>query len=96
MSLRRVSNGISESAPVSPTPTAISLSNAHLRPDSIRVVICIISMLEFARLNRRKAAQCAREGITGENTSEFVDMGDASPLYRFVETVRSDTKGVCS
>lgn len=45
-------------------------------------------MLEFARLNRRKAAQCAREGITDKNTSEFVDMGDASPLYRFVQTVR--------
>lgn len=53
-------------------------------------------MLEFARLNRRKAEQCAREGITDENASEFVDMGDSSPLYRFVETARSDTQFVCS
>lgn len=53
-------------------------------------------MLEFARLNRRKAVQCEREGITNENTSEFVDMGDASPLYRFVETNCADTQAVCS
>ncbi|EIW56969.1 MFS general substrate transporter [Trametes versicolor FP-101664 SS1] len=60
------------------------------------VVICIVSMLEFARLNRRKVAQCAREGITDKNTSEFVDMGDASPLYRFVETARFDMRVACS
>ncbi|OJT12251.1 hypothetical protein TRAPUB_11185 [Trametes pubescens] len=83
-------------APHLSSPYPISLPSAHLRRDSIRVFICIVSMLEFARLNRRKAVQCARGGITDENTSEFVDMGDASPLYRFVETARCDTQVACS
>lgn len=90
MSLRRVS-----SSTVFVPPAPVSLLSVDLRCNSKRVVICTISMLEFARLNRRKAERCAREGITDGNASEFVDMGDSSPLYRFVETVRSDTQFVC-
>ena len=41
-------------------------------------------MLEFARLNRKKIEQCEREGITMDMAGEFVEMGDASPLYRSV------------
>ena len=49
-----------------------------------RAVLCTIVMLEFARLNRKKIAQCEREGITEDMVDEFVEMGDASPLYRLV------------
>nr|VWP00563.1 Uncharacterized protein [Ganoderma boninense] len=38
-------------------------------------------MLEFARLNRNKIAQCGQQGITEEMASDFIEMGDASPLY---------------
>ena len=41
-------------------------------------------MLRFSHLNRIKIAQCARENISEDSASEFVDMGDASPLYRSV------------
>ena len=39
-------------------------------------------MLRFSHLNRRKIAQCAREKISEDSASEFLEMGDASPLYR--------------
>lgn len=51
-----------------------------------RAVLCTIAMLEFARLNRKKIAQCEREGITEDMASEFVERGDASPLYRSVRS----------
>lgn len=35
-------------------------------------------------MNRKKIAQCEREGITIDMAGEFVEMGDASPLYRLV------------
>ncbi|KAI1795256.1 MFS general substrate transporter [Ganoderma leucocontextum] len=47
-------------------------------------VLSTLAMLEFARLNRKKIAQCEREGITEDMASEFAEMGDASPLYRSV------------
>lgn len=49
-----------------------------------RAVLTIIAMADFARLNRKKIAQCERENITEDKMSEFVEMGDASPLYRSV------------
>ncbi|KAM5543433.1 hypothetical protein V8D89_002684 [Ganoderma adspersum] len=33
-------------------------------------------------LNRRKIAQCEREGITAEKSEAFAELGDVSPLYR--------------
>ncbi|PCH39068.1 MFS general substrate transporter [Wolfiporia cocos MD-104 SS10] len=48
--------------------------------------LSVIGMLEFARLNRAKHAQCAREGIVAGDESrseEFAEMGDRSPLYRY-------------
>jgi hypothetical protein len=38
----------------------------------------------LARLNREKEALCKAEGITDARKSEFRDMGDASPLFRYV------------
>ncbi|KAI0776609.1 MFS general substrate transporter [Trametes elegans] len=49
---------------------------------SAAIILCSLAMLEFSRLNRRKAEQCARDGITEDTMSEFADMGDASPLFR--------------
>ncbi|KAM5539671.1 hypothetical protein V8D89_006780 [Ganoderma adspersum] len=49
----------------------------------VATVLCTIAMLEFTRLNRKKIAQCEREGITMDMAGEFVEMGDASPLYRY-------------
>ena len=45
-------------------------------------MLSVAAMLEFRRLNRKKIAQCERDGITEDMASEFVEMGDASPLYR--------------
>ncbi len=57
------------------------LTDAH---GLLRVVLCAIAMFDFARLNRKKAEQRAAENITEDKASAYVDMGDASPLYRFV------------
>ncbi|KAG9111193.1 hypothetical protein FRC07_008083 [Ceratobasidium sp. 392] len=38
----------------------------------------------LARLNREKEARCKAEGITDERKSEFREMGDGSPLFRYV------------
>ncbi|KAI0640891.1 MFS general substrate transporter [Trametes meyenii] len=47
----------------------------------VAIVLCIATMAEFHRLNAKKAAQRAREGISDAQADEFVEMGDASPLY---------------
>ena len=49
-----------------------------------RIVLCSIAMFDFARLNRKKVKQCAAEDITFSKASSYVEMGDASPLYRYV------------
>ena len=36
-------------------------------------------------LNRSKIAQCEREGITADDSEEFAELGDGSPLYRCVQ-----------
>ena len=41
-------------------------------------------MLRLHVLNRRKIAQCEREGITAEKSEAFAELGDGSPLYRCV------------
>lgn len=38
----------------------------------------------LSRLNKLKEEQCKAEGITDERKSEFREMGDASPLFRYV------------
>lgn len=45
-------------------------------------------MFEFRRQNRNKIAQCAIDRITPEMEDQYAEMGDASPLYRSVDTVR--------
>ncbi|PCH43109.1 MFS general substrate transporter [Wolfiporia cocos MD-104 SS10] len=52
------------------------------------VILSIVCMLEFARQNRAKRAECAREGVSPDDQSrfeEFAELGDKSPLYRCAE-----------
>ena len=40
-------------------------------------MLCVVAMLEFARLNRKKDADAQEEAV--EDKSEFAEMGDKSP-----------------
>ncbi|CAE7194997.1 unnamed protein product [Rhizoctonia solani] len=53
---------------------------------SLSMAFCAagFTLWNLARLNRLKEKQCQEEGITDERKSEFRDMGDASPLFRYV------------
>lgn len=42
-----------------------------------------VGMLVFHALNKGKERQCAVQGIKPEQSAQFRDMGDDSPLYRF-------------
>jgi len=48
------------------------------------IIFSVVLMIDFNRINKQKAALCAREGIDESRASEFSDMGDASPLFRYV------------
>jgi hypothetical protein len=41
-------------------------------------------MWNYARLNKEKIALCKREGIDELQKEKFSDMGDKSPLFRYV------------
>jgi hypothetical protein len=41
-------------------------------------------MWDYNRINKQKEALCAKEGITGDLKDNFGDMGDDSPLFRYV------------
>jgi hypothetical protein len=41
-------------------------------------------MWDYNRINKQKEALCAKEGITGDLKDNFSDMGDDSPLFRYV------------
>ncbi len=49
-----------------------------------RILLCMLAVFRLHTLNRRKIAQCEREGITAEKADVFAELGDASPLYRCV------------
>lgn len=40
-------------------------------------------MLDYNRLNKKKAARCAAEHIDSSRAAEFGELGDASPLFRY-------------
>ncbi|KAI0760001.1 major facilitator superfamily domain-containing protein, partial [Fomes fomentarius] len=48
------------------------------------ILLTSFAMWEFSRLNRNNITQCGRENITEDKAGEYVDMGDASPLYRCI------------
>ena len=48
------------------------------------IVLCVLAILRLHMINRHKIAQCEREGITAEKAGVFVELGDGSPLYRYI------------
>ncbi|PIL23215.1 MFS general substrate transporter [Ganoderma sinense ZZ0214-1] len=46
-------------------------------------VMCAVAIVTLHRLNKRKIAQCERDGLTVADEDAFADMGDRSPLYRY-------------
>ncbi|KAF8070071.1 major facilitator superfamily domain-containing protein [Lyophyllum atratum] len=48
----------------------------------LSVVLSLIAMWDYNRLNKQKIALCAREGIDESRRDEFKDMGNESPLFR--------------
>ncbi|KZV65831.1 MFS general substrate transporter [Peniophora sp. CONT] len=50
----------------------------------LSVICCCILMFTYDRLNKQKEEYCRREGITLDMAPQFVDMGDKSPLFRYV------------
>ncbi|CAE6423289.1 unnamed protein product [Rhizoctonia solani] len=53
---------------------------------SLAMAFCAagFTVWNLSRLNKLKEKQCQEEGITDARKSEFRDMGDASPLFRYV------------
>ena len=47
-------------------------------------MLCAFTMLWLHALNKSKIAQCEREGLTTDKSEAFTELGDGSPLYRFV------------
>ena len=56
------------------------------------IVLCILAMFEFARLNRKKDAG-AREEAIEDKENEFAELGDKSPLFRCVASYEGFTSG---
>lgn len=50
----------------------------------LSVICCCILIFAYGRLNKRKEEYCLREGITLDMAPQFADMGDKSPLFRYV------------
>lgn len=47
-----------------------------------RIVLSLVAMWDYNRLNKKKIAQCEREGIDESRREEFSEMGNESPLFR--------------
>ncbi|KAG8905346.1 hypothetical protein FRB99_000174, partial [Tulasnella sp. 403] len=48
------------------------------------IIVTLILIWDYNRINKQKVDYCAREGIEAGREKEFQDMGDASPLFRYV------------
>ncbi|PIL29690.1 MFS general substrate transporter [Ganoderma sinense ZZ0214-1] len=46
-------------------------------------VMCIVAILTLHTLNKKKIAQCERDGLTLADEDAFTELGDRSPLYRY-------------
>lgn len=70
---------------------AVDSPRFHLGHGVVIGVLCmswvasVIGVLVYRRLNRLKEEHCAREGIVDceERRTEYRDLGDASPLFRY-------------
>ena len=45
-------------------------------------VMVAVAVVTLRALNKRKIAQCEREGLTLADEDAFAELGDRSPLYR--------------
>ena len=52
---------------------------------SCSFLLCALTMFWLHALNRSKITQCEREGITPGKAQAFSELGDGSPLYRYVQ-----------
>ncbi|KAM5543421.1 hypothetical protein V8D89_002672 [Ganoderma adspersum] len=46
-------------------------------------VMVVVAVVTLRALNKRKIAQCEREGLTLADEDTFAELGDRSPLYRY-------------
>ncbi|KDQ57415.1 hypothetical protein JAAARDRAFT_206966 [Jaapia argillacea MUCL 33604] len=51
---------------------------------SLSIILTTFSMWNYHRLNKLKVELCEREGIDDTRKEEFRDLGDQSPLFRYV------------
>ncbi|KZP18813.1 MFS general substrate transporter [Athelia psychrophila] len=51
---------------------------------SLTIILSAVAMWDYNRLNKQKDALCLREGITEARADEFREMGDDSPLFRYM------------
>ena len=45
-------------------------------------------MLAFSQKNKKKIERCTLEAITTDMKEQYTDMGDASPLYKYIFCIR--------
>ncbi|TFK44128.1 major facilitator superfamily domain-containing protein [Crucibulum laeve] len=50
---------------------------------SLSILLSLFAMWDYNRLNKKKIAQCVREGIDSSRREEFKEMGNDSPLFRY-------------
>ncbi|KAJ7646966.1 major facilitator superfamily domain-containing protein [Roridomyces roridus] len=47
------------------------------------IILSTFAMWDYNRINKKRDAYCAREGIDASRRAEFRDMGSESPLFRY-------------
>ncbi|KZP18735.1 MFS general substrate transporter [Athelia psychrophila] len=50
----------------------------------LTIILSVVAMRDYNSLNKQKDAMCLREGITEARTDEFRELGDDSPLFRYM------------
>ncbi|KAJ7693323.1 major facilitator superfamily domain-containing protein [Mycena rosella] len=50
---------------------------------SLSIILSCFAMWDYNRINKKRDAYCAREGIDASRRAEFRDMGSESPLFRY-------------
>ncbi|KAJ7781840.1 major facilitator superfamily domain-containing protein [Mycena maculata] len=50
---------------------------------SLTIILSCFAMWDYNRINKKRDAYCAREGIDASRRTEFRDMGSESPLFRY-------------
>lgn len=48
------------------------------------IILSLFAMWDYNRLNKKKIAQCEREGIDESRWADYSEMGSESPLFRYV------------